>query len=62
MGPLTNLKKIGFFYILEPTVDEQLYQICSTLDEIFQHNPPTGSQAADPPLPLTIFIIKIVKN
>ena len=28
--------------------DEQLYQICSTLDEIFK---PTGSQASDPPLP-----------
>ena len=59
MGPLKN-KKIKFlFYVLEPTVDEQLYQICSTLDEILQHKPIHWTPGHWSPLPMILLCLKI---
>ena len=39
MGPLKKIF-LNFFSMIQ-TLDEQLYQICCTLDEILQHNKPT---------------------
>ena len=49
LGPLKNFIFIFvLLFVLEPTVDEQLYQICCFLDEILQ---PTGPQATVGPYP-----------